>query len=161
MGNPNWKQNGPSPNPGGRPKTEPAFRLRARKAVDAKVIARWEREVDENGPDWLRCSELLVAYGYGRPSQAIEFAGTSPLETRFDFSLLTQAEMIEVARSGRPRWPGDPVITETRLHEIILKATPRELVDSVSAALEIAISELAARNVESLGKPSDDEESAT
>ncbi|MCA2981456.1 MAG: hypothetical protein INH41_05560 [Myxococcaceae bacterium] len=32
------------------------------------VIEAWETEVRERGPHWLRASELLTAYAYGKPS---------------------------------------------------------------------------------------------
>lgn len=54
-------------NPGGRPKLAPHMRSRCRTIVDEKVISAWEEEVDERGTHWVRCSELLAAYGYGRP----------------------------------------------------------------------------------------------
>jgi hypothetical protein len=73
---------GESPNPGGRPKLLPEFRAKCRAVVDESVIQRWTTEVvgtEENGwtpgPDWLRASELLAAYGYGRPTQAVEHTG--------------------------------------------------------------------------------------
>lgn len=59
---------GKSGNPGGRPKTAQQFRARARAAVDEHVIEAWEDEVTNRGPAWLRASELLAAYGYGKPS---------------------------------------------------------------------------------------------
>jgi len=67
-----WKKGGPSPNPGGRPKIAEAFRDRARKAVDETVLSAWIREVETLGDEWVRCSELLAAYGYGKPSSAPE-----------------------------------------------------------------------------------------
>lgn len=61
-----WKA-GQSGNPLGRPKSEPHMLKRCRAIVDAKVIDAWEQELTERGPAWVKCSELLVAYGYGRP----------------------------------------------------------------------------------------------
>ncbi len=59
-------------NPGGRPKEDIAFRARARKAVDEFVAQKWIDEVERDGPDWLKASELLAAYAYGKPSQSLE-----------------------------------------------------------------------------------------
>ena len=78
MGNPAWVKGSVSPNPGGRPKTDVAFRVRARRVVDEKILDRSEREIDEDGPDWVKCSELLAGYGYGKPTQPIEPAKDDP-----------------------------------------------------------------------------------
>ncbi len=63
---------GESGNPGGRPKETPEFRLKARVAVDKYVIDKWIDEVATGGDDWIKASELLAAYGYGKPSQSFE-----------------------------------------------------------------------------------------
>ena len=91
VGNPNWKKGGPSPNPSGRPAVVEAFRLKARAAVDEHVLGAWIDEVQakeriemtDNGPvsvmqrgrEWMRASELLAAYGYGKPAQIVALAG--------------------------------------------------------------------------------------
>lgn len=75
-------------NPGGRPKIVDELRQRALRAVDEKVLAAWEDELEERdrqvvtqvgaitvfckGPNWVKCSELLAAYGLGKPVQPVE-----------------------------------------------------------------------------------------
>lgn len=76
---------GQSGNKGGRPKVVEAFRAKARKAVDKHVLKAWTDEVEikkrkrftpmgieveyeGKGPEWMRASENLAAYGYGKPS---------------------------------------------------------------------------------------------
>ncbi len=66
---------GESGNLNGRPKVVDEFRAKARKAVDELVLEKWIDEVRNMGDDWLRASELLAAYGYGKPSQGIEVSG--------------------------------------------------------------------------------------
>jgi hypothetical protein len=61
-----WKK-GQSGNPGGRPKLAAHLRKRCREVVDADVVDAWAKEVKTQGPYWVRCSELLAAYGYGPP----------------------------------------------------------------------------------------------
>lgn len=68
-------QKGKSGNPNGRPKIVDEFRDKARKAVDASVLDAWIGEVESRGKEWVRCSELLAAYGYGKPSQPVEHSG--------------------------------------------------------------------------------------
>ncbi len=71
-GNPNWVKGGSSPNPTGRPRSVDEFRLKARAVVDELVLQAWEAEVRNMGDNWLKASELLAAYGYGKPTQGIE-----------------------------------------------------------------------------------------
>lgn len=59
----------------GRPKIAEEFRATCRKAVDDHVIHRWRMEVETGGEHWVKCSELLAAYGYGKPAQPIEHSG--------------------------------------------------------------------------------------
>lgn len=66
---------GQSGNPGGRAKEDPAFKARCRAAVDAEVIDKWIAEVRTMGEHWVKCSELLAAYGYGKPPQAVQVSG--------------------------------------------------------------------------------------
>ena len=61
---------GQSGNPGGMAKVAVAMRDRARAAVDEHVMSAWIQEVQAQGPDWVRCSELLAAYGYDKPGAA-------------------------------------------------------------------------------------------
>lgn len=89
-GNPNWKKGGPSPNPGGRPKIAEAFRASCRAFVDEHVLQAWQNEVLTLGKDWLRASELLAAYGYGRPTQTVEVRP----ETLTDEELRKEAEAV-------------------------------------------------------------------
>lgn len=67
-----WEKDGPSPNAGGRPKGLKELRIRARDVVDRHVINAWEKEIEERGPSWVKCSELVTAYGYGKPPSAPE-----------------------------------------------------------------------------------------
>ena len=59
-------------NPGGRPKQAAHLRARCQSATDELVVDAWEAEVRAQGPDWVKCSELLAAYGYGKPSSSPE-----------------------------------------------------------------------------------------
>lgn len=59
-------------NPGGRPKVPPEFKRRCSDFTDTHVLAAWEQEVIGRGEHWLKASELLAAYGKGRPTQAVE-----------------------------------------------------------------------------------------
>lgn len=59
-------------NPGGRPKLREHVRERCASAVDELVVAAWEAEVRAQGPDWVKCSELLAAYGIGKPASSPE-----------------------------------------------------------------------------------------
>jgi hypothetical protein len=59
-------------NPSGRPKVAEEFRAKCRRAVDAKCIAAWINEIETMGDEWVRCSELLASYGYGKPTQHLE-----------------------------------------------------------------------------------------
>lgn len=61
---------GPSPNPGGRPKVAEEFKLSARRAVDEHVLSLWVGEIVNRGDQRMKASELLVAYGYGKPASA-------------------------------------------------------------------------------------------
>lgn len=65
-----WKP-GQSGNPGGRPKKRRTLAARCRRIVDEHVVDAWLAEVEKRGPDWVACSKLLAAYGYGRPTQAV------------------------------------------------------------------------------------------
>ena len=93
-------QKGQSGNPSGRAKVAEEFRQRARRAVDEHVLSAWVAEVETQGEHWVRCSEMLAAYGYGRPASAPEdlaaaAAGPSPLVA------LSRAELLAIAR-GEP-----------------------------------------------------------
>ena len=68
-------QKGQSGNPNGRPRIADEFRDKSRKAVDDHVLDAWIEEVENRGEEWVRCSELLAAYGYGRPPQSVEHPG--------------------------------------------------------------------------------------
>lgn len=60
-------------NPGGpgRPKVNEAFRDRCRKFVTEHILDCWEKEILGGGEDWLRASELMTAYGFGKPTQPL------------------------------------------------------------------------------------------
>lgn len=69
-GNPKWVK-GFSGNPGGKPKIAEEFREKCRRVVDDHVLAAWTHEVETMGDNWIKASELLAAYGYGRPAQPV------------------------------------------------------------------------------------------
>ena len=76
----------------GRPKVAEEFRERAKKAVDEVVFRAWLEECEERertvitpagpfeivqrGKEWMRASELLAAFGYGKPAQTVEHTGS-------------------------------------------------------------------------------------
>ena len=76
-----WRK-GQSGNPSGRPKKALELQARCIKAVDEHVVGKWISEVESRGEDWVECSKLLAAYGYGKPSQRLEVSGSEggPLE---------------------------------------------------------------------------------
>ena len=90
---------GKSGNPSGRPKVVEEFRERARKAVDEHVLQKWVDEVVNNGEHWMRASEMLAAYGYGKPpsapedNDAVRESGRVPL---------TREEALAIARGEVP-----------------------------------------------------------
>ena len=93
-------QPGESGNPAGRPKVAEEFRARARRATDEMVFNAWEEEVRDRGSSWLRASELLAAYGYGKPSTLTDEddgAVTRP------FAGLTTEQLLESVRGLRER----------------------------------------------------------
>lgn len=65
---------GQSGNPGGRPKVADVFKMGCRRVVDELVLERWRDEVEKLGDNWVKCSELLAAYGYGKPTQYTELS---------------------------------------------------------------------------------------
>lgn len=71
---------GQTGNPGGRPRRKKTLESRCIKAVNRHVVDEWIREVKERGPNWVKCSELLVHYAYGKPKQSIEHSGGLTLE---------------------------------------------------------------------------------
>lgn len=93
---------GQSGNPAGRPKVNELFRDRARKAVDEHVLEAWVAEVESQGEHWVRCSELLAAYGYGKPSSAPEDLQAVKDSGRGGLTLLTREEILAIARGETP-----------------------------------------------------------
>lgn len=62
---------GKSGNPSGRPKVAISFRLSCREAVDKDCFPLWVKEVQTNGKNAMKASELLAAYGYGKPTEYV------------------------------------------------------------------------------------------
>jgi hypothetical protein len=62
----------PRINAGGRPKVPSEFKRRCSDFTDEHVVAAWEQEVMQRGENWVRASELLAAYGKGKPTQPVE-----------------------------------------------------------------------------------------
>lgn len=91
---------GASGNPGGRPKVAGEFRLKARAVVDELVLAAWENEVRSLGENWMRASELLAAYGYGKPSQTVDVTDAEGNVVEWTKGA-TLEQVLEVVRSGK------------------------------------------------------------
>lgn len=73
---------GRSGNPNGRPPKREELKVRCQRAVDDVVVEAWVRELGtaekkyaDRGEDWVECSKLLAAYGYGKPAQKLEHTG--------------------------------------------------------------------------------------
>lgn len=92
---------GQSGNPNGRPKAAEEFRIKARALVDELVLKAWEAEVRSMGDDWLKASELLAAYGYGKPSQSIDI--TADVTSTSPHAELSAEELRAIARSQLER----------------------------------------------------------
>ena len=95
----NGRFEGGSGNPLGRPKALPMFRSRCRERTDERVFAAWVDEIEVRervvghafgapiidvcrGKEWIRASELLAAYGYGKPAQAVSVDVTHHRDVR-------------------------------------------------------------------------------
>ena len=83
-GNPNWVKGGKSPNPGGRHRIAEQFRSDCRD-FSPTVREAWQNEVSMRGPNWVKCSELIAAYGMGKPVQ--------PTESKVDVTVSDVREM--------------------------------------------------------------------
>ena len=92
---------------------DPAVRDACR-AATPEVIARWRREVEENGPDWVAASKLLMAYGWGSPATTVEISRAdepSPQQRiTIDPRKLTTEELraYEVIHRAQARLTGTP-----------------------------------------------------
>lgn len=71
---------GQTGNPGGRPKKLKTLQTRCVRAVNRHVVDAWIQEVITRGDDWVKCSELLAHYAYGKPTQKLEHSGSLTLE---------------------------------------------------------------------------------
>ena len=100
-----WKKGDPSPNPSGRPKENVEFLARCKSAVDKYVIDAWLVEVEHFGPNWMKASELLAAYGYGKPTQRLEHTGADgkPIETiqKKDPDEISNDELSRIIKEGK------------------------------------------------------------
>ena len=93
---------GQTGNPGGRPKVRADFQTRARAQVDEHIIDAWAAEVRERGPQWVRYSELLVAYAYGKPVTTVETTDASA-EGPSWLHQLTGEQVLAIARGEAPK----------------------------------------------------------
>lgn len=59
-------------NEGGPKFGQAVFKASARQVVDAHVINAWSNEIVTKGPQWIKASELVTAYAYGKPKQSVE-----------------------------------------------------------------------------------------
>jgi hypothetical protein len=87
---------GKSVNPGGRPRKRKELVQRCRDIVDEDGVDALHDEVRERGERWVECMKLLLAYGYGRPTEHIEATVTHEEAA----PKLTLDELREVARMG-------------------------------------------------------------
>ena len=101
---------GQSGNPGGRPKVNVEFQRRCRQVVDERVISMWAAEVESQGPEWVRCSELLAAYGYGKPSQSVALTGADggPIEIDRRVTELSDAALDRLIAASAAEGEGAP-----------------------------------------------------
>lgn len=74
------------------------LRDRCRKAVDELVLAAWENEVRTCGPHWVRCSELLAAYGYGKPKERLEVQSTVEVRPKWNPGAYLPEELEQLER---------------------------------------------------------------
>ena len=86
---------------GGRPKGLKELRIRARDVVDRHVIAAWESEIINRGDNWVKCSELVTAYGYGKPPSAPEDHDAAK-EVFQPLAQLTREQILAIARGEKP-----------------------------------------------------------
>jgi hypothetical protein len=74
-GNPDWKKGGPSPNPGGRPKVDPADREALMK-LNPRAIARLAEMLEsEDESVVMKAIERVLERNMGKPAQRLEHAG--------------------------------------------------------------------------------------
>lgn len=64
-------QKGRSGNPGGRPALFPEFREQCR-ANSPAALARLVAALGEDGAHSIKAAELILAYGWGRPTQVVD-----------------------------------------------------------------------------------------
>lgn len=77
--------------------------------MDELVLAAWADEIRTRGPDWLRASELMAAYAYGRPSAAVEDVvdAVRSLQAVPTERLVSLVRVVPSAASGPSGEPGD------------------------------------------------------
>lgn len=86
----------PSVNPSGRPKVDAEFRQLARGHVDKLVLKAWVKEIESEGPNWMKASELMTAYAYGKPKDSLELS-QDPDAPVNEFAKLTHEQLEAIA----------------------------------------------------------------
>lgn len=113
-GNPTWVRGGPSPNPGGRPtKRADLTQLVQSHGPELIAVLLSIALASETAPrDRISASQLLLAYGFAKPTQGIEIC--VPENKPMNLAALSVAElrtlreMVVKARAGDVHPPAQP-----------------------------------------------------
>lgn len=90
---------GESGNPSGRPKIVQHLKDLARQHTEAAMKAVLDALTDENKRVRLAAAELLLAYGYGRPTQHVE-ASVNVIDQLTDADKRTVLEALDALATG-------------------------------------------------------------